>query len=480
MRRAFRWMLGVSFALSVGCAPEPVALAPRTSPTLLAPVTTPPAPTNSGGSTGTTQDAAAEQVVMRALSYMAALRELPPTGPVKGRVITRDQMVARVEHELDTEIPPPVVKASGEILFALGTVPASFEYRKELLEVMRAELLGFYDPHEKTMFLGADLRGQELDATLWHELVHALQDQHYGLEKLLNFSADAGDFQGAVHALAEGDATSAMFDALFADKALRAPDLPDSMMNLQEALSASVVQEVPPILKRSVIAPYVDGLAFVNEVRRHGGWRAVDAVWSRLPLSTEQILHYEKYQAQERPEVLPVLAGSTVGPKLAVYSDIYGEETLRVLFEEWMPARAAHEAASGWAGDRVTAFSDGAGATSVAWRIRYDSDAAALGGLHAFARGALAPEDQAVDSRGRLSEFVSAAAAEHATAGGQLCRERHSRGPFAVFRHGRDVAVTLGPFRRNSSSAVAEGSCAEAIKWAASLVTRPNRDSGPN
>ncbi len=416
------------------------------------------------------QDAAAEETVAHALAYVSSLRELSSLGPVKGRVISRDQMVTRVEHELDTEIPPAVVNASGEILFALGTVPASFDYRSGLLEVMRAELLGFYEPHEKTMFLGGDLHGQELDATLWHELVHALQDQHYGLEKLLDFSEDAGDWQGAVHALAEGDATSAMLDAMFAPKGMRAPDLSDSVMDLQGALSTGVVQQVPAIIKRSVVAPYVDGLRFVNALRRRGGWPAVDAAWRRLPTSTEQILHPEKYEAQEPSELLPPLAPNAGGPARQTYSDIYGEETLRILFEEWMPARAAHEAASGWAGDRVTVFSDGTD-TAIAWHIRYDNEAGAVSGLHAFARGALAVEDNVLDAGGRLSELVSAAEAEKATRSGQLCRERHTRGPFAVLRRGRDLGVTLGPFRHNSGAALSEGQCSSAVGWAAALVT---------
>jgi hypothetical protein len=408
--------------------------------------------------------------VARALKYVSALRELAALGPVNGRIISRDEMVQRVEHSLDTEIPPEVVSASGEILFALGTVPASYDYRSGLLSVMRAELLGFYEPREKTMFLGGDLHGQELDATLWHELVHALQDQHYGLGKLLVWSDDAGDWQGAVHALAEGDATSAMVDGLFADRGMRAPDLPDSMMDLQSALSAGTVGQVPPIVKRSVEAPYLDGLAFVNALRRRGGWAAVAAAWQRLPASTEQILHLDKYDSAEPPEPLPALPPSALGPTRVVYSDVYGEETLRILFEEWMPARAAREAASGWAGDRVSTFSDGA-QISVAWHIRYDNEAAALVGLHAFARGALAPEDQPVDARGRLSEFVSAADADRATRSGQVCRERHTRGPFAVVRRGRELGVTLGPYRRNSEGALSDGRCKAALTWAAALVT---------
>jgi len=417
-------------------------------------------------------DLAAERTVAQALKYVSTLRELDALGPVKGRIISRDEMVQRVEHSLDTEVPPAVVSASGEILFALGTVPAAYDYRNGLLSVMRSELLGFYEPHEKTMFLGGDLHGQELDATLWHELVHALQDQHYGLEKLLGWSDDAGDWQGAVHALAEGDATSAMVDGLFAEKGMHAPDLPDSMMDLQGALSAGTVLRVPPIVKRSVVAPYIDGLAFVNALRRRGGWAAVAAAWQRLPTSTEQILHLDKYDANEASEPLPALPPHAAGPSHVAYSDIYGEETLRILFEEWMPGRAAREAASGWAGDRVSTFSEG-GRVSVAWHIRYDNEGAALLALHAFARGALAVEDQPLDDRGRLSEFVSANAAERATRAGQVCRERHTRGPFAVLRRGRDLAVTLGPYQRNPDGAASDGDCKAALSWAAALVTQP-------
>lgn len=466
-------LLGALAACSAG---SQTGAAPVSAAGSAAPASSPaPTPASASAAPGAPkpvdQSATAEAEVARALKYVSALRELPPLAPVKGRVISRDEMVAYVERDLNEEVPPAVVTASGEILFALGTVPASFDYRRGLLDVMRAELLGFYEPHEKTMFVGADLHGQELDSTLWHELVHALQDQHYGLEKLLSYANDASDWQGAVHALAEGDATSAMIDAMFAPKGGHAPDLPDSVMDLQSALSTGAVGQVPAILKRSVVAPYVDGLSFVNALRRRGGWAAVDAAWKRLPTSTEQLLHLDKYDANEGASTLPALAPPSAALNQVTYSDIYGEETLRVLFEEWMPAKAAREAAAGWNGDRVSSFSGG-GATAVAWAIRYDTDATALAGLHAFARGALATEDASPDARGRLPEFVGNSEAEHATASGHLCRERHTRGPFAVVRSGHDLVVTLGPFRRNSSGVASEGDCAGAIKWASALATQ--------
>ncbi|HEY2406505.1 MAG TPA: hypothetical protein VGI10_10915, partial [Polyangiaceae bacterium] len=230
--------------------------------------------------------AAADQAIAAALSKVSTARELAPLGPVKGRVIALSEMVAHVDRDLDEDTPPEVARGTTDLLYALGTVADSFDYRASVLELMRAELMGFYAPREKTMFLRGDLQGTERDATLWHELVHALQDQHYDLEKLIAYRADAGDEQSAVHALAEGDATSVMLDVVLSDKNKRAIDIDQPLLDMQSAVSAGTLQQVPPILKRSIIAPYLDGLAFVNALRRRGGWAAVDAAWRRLPTST--------------------------------------------------------------------------------------------------------------------------------------------------------------------------------------------------
>lgn len=103
------------------------------------------------------------------------------------------------------------------MLFALGVVPASFDY-EELARVDGLAAGWFYDPKQKAMFLARDLPPAERSATLAHELVHALQDQHYDLEKRLKFREDSGDEQSAIHALAEGDATSAMLDHVLATR----------------------------------------------------------------------------------------------------------------------------------------------------------------------------------------------------------------------------------------------------------------------
>jgi hypothetical protein len=457
----------IAALLLAACAsPSATKPAPARQPTeSKAPATAAAAPT-------TASDEYAQGLVSEALAHVSKLRQLPAKANVRGRVITRDDMVKFVRREIDEEVPPEVVAASTEILFALNTVPAGFDYKESLLELMKAQLAGFYVPREKTMFLGGDLGEPELQATLWHELVHALQDQYYNLDKALDWAPDKSDSLSAVHALAEGDATSAMIDAIYAERGMKATDIPDSLMNAQGALAIDVSTQVPGIIKRSLIAAYFDGLAFVNALRRAGGWQAVDAAWQKPPTSTEQLLHVDKFLKGEAPEAVSIPSALSGGPQTIALHDIYGEQTLRILFEEWMPARTARECAEQWAGDRIALFSDGK-RMAVGWRIRFDTEAAAKRALVAFARGALSAEDPKPGANGRLAEVAPLPLAEKAAHAGQLCHERHTRGPFAAVLRGREVTITLGPYERTGAVVRSAGNCGQALGWATKISREP-------
>jgi hypothetical protein len=397
-------------------------------------------------------------VVARALDIVARLRELAPKGPVKGRTIDRAAMVAHVKQQIRTEIPPDVVLAQNEMLFGLGVVDSKFDYEAAILALMTSQLAGFYEPKDKTMYLAADLGEPERGATLAHELVHALQDQHYDLGRHIKHRDDATDEQSAVHALAEGDATSAMLDQMLAARGMRATDMSDELISL-EARGAMEMDaaDVPSIVKRSLISPYVDGVIFVHALRRRGGWAGVDSAWRALPKSTEQILHPEKLYANELPEKVSIPAAAPKKPLKELYHDVMGEQSLRLLLEEWMPRKVAVSAASDWAGDRIAVFREGQ-RFALAWRVRYDRVSAAERGHEAFARGVLRKEGASV-------EVVGAPEAKAAIQSGQICRERAQRGPFAALRKGRDVVIVIGPYERGSSPKSA-ANCAGALAWA--------------
>ncbi|MEB2314201.1 MAG: hypothetical protein OZ928_20340 [Polyangiaceae bacterium] len=395
-----------------------------------------------------------DSFIARALERVSRVRELPARGPVRGRLVTRAEMIALVREELREGTPAEVLAAQTEELFALGLVPAEFDFEASLLELMESELAGFYQPKTKEMILGEDLRGAELAATLDHELVHALQDQHYDLEPRFAFREDASDEQSALHALAEGDATSAMFDALLAPQGRLATDLPDALIRLQVGGAVTASPEnprIPHILRTSLVSPYLDGVALVHWARRRGGWAAVDQLWRAPPATTEQLLHPEKLQAREPAEVVAVPPPGARGPARVIYHDVVGEQGLRLLFGEWMPERTAAESASDWGGDRLAVFRDG-DRYALAWRVRFDTAGAAERGLGAFARGLLGGAVASSDEAGARAQR------------GASCVERADRGPFAVERRDRDVAVVAGPYDR-ASPVRGAGRCPDALDW---------------
>jgi hypothetical protein len=416
---------------------------PPTNVVAAAPSATPPPPES---------DQATENVVAQALIEASKIRELTAKSPVRGVALTRAEMAAHVKATIEREVPAEAVADEGEVLVALGVAPPGFDYMRATISMMSSELAGYYEPTEKTMYLASDLGQAERSATLAHELVHALQDQHYDLGKLLDYQKDASDFQSAVHALAEGDATSAMLDQMLAPKGAKATDLPDEVIGVQVRAAAQFMaraQDIPDILRRSMIAPYVDGVLFVHWLRRRGGWAEVDHAWTNLPASTEQLLHADKYLAREAPLTVatPVPPDGTWPP--SKYTDVMGEQSIRLLLEEWLPRLPAVEAASDWGGDKIVVFRSGT-RVAMGWHLRYDSAAAAKRVAAALSRGAAA---QPGKQNGPLH-----------------CVERPAVGPLLVAHRDRDVAVVAGPYERDDGVGKSAGTCRQASAWAEKVL----------
>jgi hypothetical protein len=249
-----------------------------------------------------------------------------------------------------------------------------------------------YLPERETMLLPDDLTEDALATSIAHEAVHALQDQHFGLGRLERWVPGATDTMTARACLAEGDATSATNEAPApADEAT--------------------------FIARELAAPYTFGTAFVRALRRRGGWAEVDRAWTRGGLTTEQVLHPDKWVAGEPALAVPEPTFRALGAGFVrVAADTWGELGLRLVLEAGVPEARAAAGATGWGGDRAVLARNGA-ETALAWRIRWDDDASARRGYE-VTRTALA--------------------------GGQACRgERAS--PTSVTQAGRDVLVLVGP-----------------------------------
>jgi hypothetical protein len=126
--------------------------------------------------------------------------------------------------------------------------------------------------------------------------------------------------------------------------------------------------------------PYEDGLFWAQELA--GGdptnpdFTAIDAAYDDPPASTEQIVHTDKWETREAPQVIevPDLAAALGEGWAEVDETPIGEATIRIMLTYLGVNLAdARVAADGWGGDRAVIVNGPDGAFAVAWRLAWDS-----------------------------------------------------------------------------------------------------------
>ncbi len=406
------------------------------------------------------------RLIARMLKRVERARGLGSTKPVPGVVLDRAALIAQVKSHVSRDLPPEAIHDEGLTLQLLGFVPTEFDYEAAEYSLLQDQLAGYYEPSDGTMYMASDLGEDEAAATLAHELVHARQDQQWNLEARSKYRPGEGDRSEAVSALAEGDATSAMFDVMIAREApgtnKTVLDLPAEAFTeqIREGMDQGPASTAPHVMRSSLAAPYIYGTSFVNALRRRGGWEAVNRAWAQPPATSEQIMHLDKWLAREPPLLVAAPTFATLGSGWSVADeDSEGELGTRVAFEEWVDATRAANASAGWGGDRGVLVARGDRA-AFAWRIRYDATSAkqplAVAAYDAVALG--------------IDHSAGAPSTHDATFD---CRERPDRGPLAVARLGTDLVVVAGPARTHAGGAwTSAGSCADARKWVKEIGSR--------
>jgi hypothetical protein len=214
------------------------------------------------------------------------------------------------------------------------------------------------------------------ESLLAHELTHALQDEHFDLLRLLNAKPYNFDRAEAAFAVVEGDAMNVehRFDEGDAAWSRRTPD---EVARLEESRFSAYRKELgaffPALLTETFIFRYRDGSRLVELARRRNGERGVDDLFARPPASSEQVLHPEKYFANEQPREVRFdatrLAAS--GWRETVSTPL-GELGVRGLLLKSLSRNEAERAAAGWGGDRAYLFERGANETLFAWQTAWD------------------------------------------------------------------------------------------------------------
>ncbi|HEX8463654.1 MAG TPA: hypothetical protein VF627_03465 [Abditibacterium sp.] len=329
--------------------------------------------------------AATQQMVDRVLKETSAIRGLSIKRPVVSGVQSIKGVEAMVEGQLKTQTSANELRATEIFLTQLGLAPAGFGLKKYYVGMMGEQIAGYYESKTKKFYTSSNVDSGQLEMVMSHELTHALQDQHFDLSRLENWPKHDSDARMAMSALVEGDATFTMaryttrnpFRALgVLASALRSPG--DT-----KALSAG-----PRILRESLTFPYLQGMQFATKLYQGGGWPSVSRAFSALPQSTEQVLHFEKYQSREAPvkvELRDISSTLGAGWKLLDH-DVNGEMGLALIVGEHLQDEPrATRAAAGWGGDRYSVYGGPKG-NLVVQDCRFDTPADAAEWQQAYAK----------------------------------------------------------------------------------------------
>jgi hypothetical protein len=311
------------------------------------------------GAPGTAQNAAIVSTTAAVLKETSELRELAVLKAVKSGAQSRADIERMIIRNLDTDTTPAEMHAAEMVLKGFGLAPQAFEYRPFLIKLLKEQVAGYYDPKAQQFYLAdwIELDGQK--PVMAHELTHALQDQHFNLKRFDKWPKGDSDAELAAHALIEGDATLAM--TLYMAK--------NPMVALAfirslgaQGIATEQYNQAPRALRESLLFPYEEGLAWSTQVYKRGGWDAVSKAFTKLPQSSEQILHADKYFSYEAPQkvTLPEFK-SILGPTWKrIDYDVNGEWGCYLILDEYLnKAAVSKKASEGWGGDRFALYETG-------------------------------------------------------------------------------------------------------------------------
>jgi hypothetical protein len=345
-------------------------------------------PSAEGSPSGALPEGITEEMAERIEAVVDAvppLREIEPTAEVPFRVVDRETFKTELEALFREDYTPELLAAEDALLTRLGFLGADDDLEELMMSLYRTQVLAYYDPRAGAFTIVGPVEsiGPLEEVVVAHEYAHALHDQRWDLEGTRITDLSRSDEILAHQALMEGDATAVMFDW-----AARELDLGELLGISGEAFTRQderLMRRIPPLLRRQLESPYLDGFAFVNALRGRGDWPAVDAAWDARPRSTEQILHPDLYPAEEPVTIeLPDVASALGSGWTTAYAQTLGEMQIGVWVADGREGQTllpgvpaplpGAEAAEGWGGDRLVSLDGPDGAWAVVWQTAWDSD----------------------------------------------------------------------------------------------------------
>ncbi len=291
--------------------------------------------------------------------------------PPRFEMRSREEVRQFLEQRFATDLPEADLRGSERAYKRLGLLPDTLDLRGFMLKLLTEQIVGYYDPKAKVLYIVQGASDDLVGVTVSHELVHALQDQYFNLDSLQSVKR-RNDRQVAAQAVIEGQATLEQVASMIGGGTAVA-NLPGGWDRVREMIrdgqsGMPTFAAAPLLIQETLLFPYLSGAEFMKNWKEKSGGKLP---FADMPVSTEQILHEDRFFInRDAPTLvtLPAIAGARES-----YDNDLGEfETRLMLFEHLQDRDAAYRGAAGWDGDRFVSWTTG-NSDAVAWLSVWDT-----------------------------------------------------------------------------------------------------------
>jgi hypothetical protein len=323
---------------------------------------------------------AADQVLVEMSKLLSLPVEQPLMKSVRSRQEIRDYLVASMKDDKDDA----KRHADQRALEALGLIPKGYALDQKLLALLTEQIAGMYDPKGREFFIADWTSPADQKMIMAHELTHALEDQHFHVEKWEDAAKPNDDDELARDAVLEGSATLAMFDYQLQQLGRKPGDIfsldPSLLLSLMfgDLDKSPELADSPQVLRDEMLFPYGAGAMFnLSVLRANGGWAGIHKMFDRPPASTQQIMHPDLYLkgVMPSPVVLPSFEKIVPRGYKKLDENLLGEFGLDEVLKQFLGKDRADDLSSSWAGDKYAIFENKPGGpTILVVRLRLSSD----------------------------------------------------------------------------------------------------------
>ena len=281
--------------------------------------------------------------VQQTLEELSSITGFPIRHPVAFESITREQINHYLQDRIKEVTRPAELRAEELTLKKFGFVPQDFDLKKNTIDLLTEQAAAFYDFHRKKLFISDWAQTSMRDVALIHELAHALADQSFSLEKFTRKVEQDSEKSLARQAVVEGQAMW-LTNAVIARRAGRLKVKLESEADQAEPSGKfPVFDQAPLYIRENLIFPYSAGERFQDALFEKHQQAALSEVFRNPPVSSQQVLHPDKYFTHNVP-VPPPLPKDPKGVK-RLAEGVMGELDHSVLLRQYTTIDDAQDVA---------------------------------------------------------------------------------------------------------------------------------------